>query len=154
MLDDALDLGAEVLASVVGWRARRKEKAAQQGEQTPLPEGEFAVWEQGRLRNRPAGRIWVHGVTVRWAGPGTEPGLAREVPGSAVRFRVERAAGEELGTQVWLQLPDTRPLTATVSHEQSLPAGSPDLEEERRLAACAAELVDLLRSAGAVEEDA
>ncbi len=121
MLDDALDLGAEVLASVVGWRARRKEKAAQQGEQTPLLEGEFAVWEHGRLRNRPAGRIWVHGDTVRWAGPGSDPGPAREVPGSAVRFRVERAAGEELGTQVWLQLPDARPLTATVT--TSSPSG-------------------------------
>jgi hypothetical protein len=150
VLDDALDVGAEVLASVVGWRARRK--AARQGEPTPLADGEFAVWEHGRLRSRPAGRISVHGDTVRWAGPGTDPGPAREVPGAAVRFRVEHGADGTTGARVRLQLPDARPLTATVSHEEPAGAGSSDPDDERRLAACAAELVDLLRRAGAVEE--
>jgi hypothetical protein len=39
-----------------------------------------------------------------------------------------------------------------VSHEEPAGAGSSDPDDERRLAACAAELVDLLRRAGAVEE--
>ena len=52
MLDDALDLGAEVLASVVGWRARRKQRAAQQGEPATLPDGEFAVWEPDGILDR------------------------------------------------------------------------------------------------------
>ena len=150
MLDDALDVGAEVLASIVGWRARRK--AARQGEPTPLPEGEFAVWEHGRLRSGPAGRISVHGDTVRWAGPGTDPAPAREVAGSAVRFRVEHGADGTTGARLWLRLPDARPLTATVRHMEPAGAGSGDPDGERRLAACAAELVDLLRRAGAVEE--
>ena len=94
----------------------------------------------------------VHGDTVRWAGPGTDQGTARAVPGSAVRFRVEHGDDGTPGGRVRLQLPDARPLTATVSHEESAGAGLRHPDEERRLAACAAELVDLLRRAGAVEE--
>ncbi len=37
MLDDALELAAEAVASVVGWRARRKQRAAQQDEDAADP---------------------------------------------------------------------------------------------------------------------
>ena len=148
MIDDALELATEAFASAVGWRARRKERAAELARMAPPLPGEFDLVEVGRLRSRPAGRIAVHGDTVRWAGPGTDvsgdpadeadPGV-REVAAPEVRFRVEPSTQDAGDTRVWLSLPGARPLTVTVgpAHQGSVRC---------------AELVDLLRAAGAVEE--